>query len=63
MSSIAGMATTYHTPSVCSTCPLFSCEMKYSLRTFENVLLFAFLFYMGIISGVTRALSQGGKRS
>jgi len=34
--------------------------MKYSLRTFENVLLFAFLFYIATISGVTRALSPGG---
>jgi len=30
--------------------------MKYSLRTFENVLFFGFLFY---IAGETRALSQG----
>jgi len=37
--------------------------MKYSLRTFENILLFAFLFYTAIISGVSRALSQGGKLS
>jgi len=37
--------------------------MKYSLRTFENVLHCAFLFYIAIISGVTRALSQGGKFS
>jgi len=35
--------------------------MKYSLEIFENVLLIAFLFYIAIISGVTRALSQGGK--
>jgi len=37
--------------------------MKYSLGTFENILLFAFLFFIAIINGVTRALSQGGKRS
>jgi len=37
--------------------------MKYSLRTFENVFVFAFLFYKAIISGGTRALSQGGKLS
>jgi len=45
------------------TCPLFSWEMKYYLRIFETVILFAFLFYIAIISGVTRALSQGGKLS
>jgi len=37
--------------------------MKSSLTTFENVLIFAFLFYIAVISGVTRALSQGGKFS
>jgi len=37
--------------------------MTYTLTTFENVLLFAFLFYIAIISGVTRALSQGGEFS
>jgi len=42
---------------------VFHEKMKYSLRTFENILLFAFLFYIAIISGVTRALSQGGKLS
>jgi len=37
--------------------------MKSSLATFEIVLLFAFLFHIAVISGVTRALSQGGKFS
>jgi len=37
--------------------------MKYSLRTFENVLIFAFLFYIATISVGTTALSQGGKLS
>jgi len=36
--------------------------MKYSSMKFENVLHFAFLFYIAII-GVTRALSQVGKLS
>jgi len=45
----------YHTPSFWSTCPRSSWEMKYSLRTFENILLFAFLFYIAIISGVQRS--------
>jgi len=48
----------YHTPSFWSTCPLFSWEINYSLMTFENFPLFAFLLYIVIISGVTRALSQ-----
>jgi len=29
----------------------------------RNLLIFAFLFYIAVISGVTRALSQGGKRA
>jgi len=40
--------------------------MKYSPRTFENVKMFSFLhflFWIAIISGVTRTLSQGGKLS
>jgi len=61
MSSIARYG--YYTSSFCGTCPLFSCEIKYSLRTFENVLIFAFLFHMAKISDVTRALSQGGRFS
>jgi len=32
--------------------------MKYSLRTFKNVILFASLFYKAIINSVTRALSR-----
>jgi len=28
----------------------------------RNVLIFAFLFYIAVINGVTRALSQGGKQ-
>ena len=53
----------YHAPSfeVGLHVHFFSWEMKYYLRTLENVLLFAFLFYIAIISGVTRALCQGGK--
>jgi len=61
MISIAGMATIR---------PLFEVLFFMSneifsetLRTFENVLLFAFLFYIALIIGVTRALSQGGKHS
>jgi len=61
MSSIAKYG--YHMPSFWSTCPLFSWEMKYYLRTFDNVLLFAFLFYIAITSGVTITLSQGGELS
>jgi len=37
--------------------------MTYSRTTFENALLFAFLFYIAVINGVTRALSQGGEFS
>jgi len=37
--------------------------MKYSLSTFENVLLFAFLICIALISGGTRALGRGGKLS
>ena len=47
-------------------CPLFSWKMKYSPRTLENVKMSSFLHFLFctvIISGVTRALSQGGKFS
>jgi len=38
--------------------------MKYSPRTFENIQMSFFLhilFYIALISGVTRGLSQDGK--
>jgi len=44
-----------------STCPLFSWEMKWSPRTLKNVKISSFLhflFYIAVISGVTKGLSQ-----
>jgi len=45
MSSIVRDGNGYNTPSFWSTCPLFSWEIKYSLRTFENDLHFLHSYF------------------